>query len=198
MSNLSANIALSLEIFLLLGIPWTYFCRYKLRCDFLTRPAEAARQEMLAPVEAQKGFSPPRPGESLFDNYANLADPLAFSTDEEEVDNLMRMGVGVRREASWDEERHREAVRQLVSIRRRQHRGRPCATVGPFDQDVVSACAPVHVNLAASVAAACAPVPCPWSRAGDTRATRARRGWLLVARPEQRRSRRRGSRRGEE
>ena len=82
------------------------------------RPAEAARQEMLAPVEAQKGFSPPRPGESLFDNYANLADPLAFSTDEEEVDNLMRMGVGVRREASWDEERHREAVRQLVSIRR--------------------------------------------------------------------------------
>ena len=36
----------------------------------------------------------PRPGESLFDNYANLQDPMKFSTDEEEVEELLRMGVG--------------------------------------------------------------------------------------------------------
>lgn len=36
----------------------------------------------------------PRSGESLFDNYANLQDPTTFSTDEEEVEELLRMGVG--------------------------------------------------------------------------------------------------------
>ena len=36
----------------------------------------------------------PRPGESLFDNYASLQDPTKFSTDEEEVEELLRMGVG--------------------------------------------------------------------------------------------------------
>lgn len=71
------------------------------------QPAIAALEAMRAPVEA-KGFSPPKPGESLFDNYANLADPILFSTDEEEVEELLKMGVGVG--SSWDEERYREAA----------------------------------------------------------------------------------------
>ena len=74
------------------------------------QPAIAALEAMRAPVEAGwdrgKGFSPPKPGESLFDNYANLADPIAFSTDEEEVEELLRMGVGG---TSFDDDRYREA-----------------------------------------------------------------------------------------
>lgn len=73
------------------------------------RPAEFAEASMNAPVyEQKKGFSPPKPGESLFDNYANLSDPIAFSTDEDEVEELLRMGVGGGG-FSWDEERYREA-----------------------------------------------------------------------------------------
>lgn len=44
----------------------------------------------------------PRPGESLFDNYANLQDPTKFSTDEEEVEELLRMGVGWNQN-SWED-----------------------------------------------------------------------------------------------
>lgn len=50
----------------------------------------------------------PRPGESLFDNYANLQDPTKFSTDEEEVEELLRMGVGWNQN-SWEDERYKEA-----------------------------------------------------------------------------------------
>jgi len=70
-------------------------------------PAEAALAAMRAPVE-EKGFMPPKPGESLFDNYANLSDPLAFSTDEQEVEELLAMGVG-QTSTSWENERYREA-----------------------------------------------------------------------------------------
>ena len=48
---------------------------------------------MSAPVDPQATgkLSPPKPGASLFDNYANLADPVAFSTDEQEVEELLRL-----------------------------------------------------------------------------------------------------------
>jgi len=73
------------------------------------QPAAAALEVMKGPVSpsGKGGFAPPKPGESLFDNYANLADPVAFSTDEEEVEELLRMGVGITR--GYDDERHREA-----------------------------------------------------------------------------------------
>lgn len=59
------------------------------------------------PAPSPQPRMPPRMGESLFDNYANLQDPTTFSTDEEEVEELLRMGVGITR--GYDDERHREA-----------------------------------------------------------------------------------------
>ena len=73
------------------------------------QPAIAAIEAMRAPVQPPRsGLSPPKAGESLFETYSNLADPIAFSTDEEEVEELLRLGVGVG--SSYDEERYREAA----------------------------------------------------------------------------------------
>ena len=83
---------------------------------------EMVRQGLLPPrsdtkserssVDTSPAYSPPRgppkPGESLFDNYANLQDPTKFSTDEEEVEELLRMGVGWGK-GSFEEERYLEA-----------------------------------------------------------------------------------------
>ena len=74
-------------------------------------PAEAALAAMSAPVDPQATgkLSPPKPGASLFDNYANLADPVAFSTDEQEVEELLRLGVGLYGGgSSWEDERDKE------------------------------------------------------------------------------------------
>ena len=79
-------------------------------------------------------FSPqrgiPKPGESLFDNYAALQDPTKFSTDEEEVQDLLRMGVGYGQgersaaneahlEAGWDPSPHKNppAYLKLIKVR---------------------------------------------------------------------------------
>jgi len=83
---------------------------------------EMVRQGLLPPrsdtkserssVDTSPAYSPPRgppkPGESLFDNYANLQGPTKFSTDEEEVEELLRMGVGWGK-GSFEEERYLEA-----------------------------------------------------------------------------------------
>jgi hypothetical protein len=67
----------------------------------------------------------PRPGESLFDNYANLQDPTKFSTDEQEVEDLLRMGVGFQRdfrderslEAGWDPSPHKNPPAMIKNIK---------------------------------------------------------------------------------
>jgi len=69
--------------------------------------ASSADQSMPSPLPR----SPPKAGESLFDTYANLQDPTKFSTDEEEVAELLSMGVGWSKpaEGSWEMDRHNEA-----------------------------------------------------------------------------------------
>lgn len=62
-----------------------------------------------APTESPPSRGIPKPGESLFDNYAQLQDPTKFSTDEEEVQELLRMGVGYGKGMSAADERHLEA-----------------------------------------------------------------------------------------
>ena len=86
----------------------------------------SARSDLSARRDA--GYiGPPRPGEgSLFDNYANLQDPHKFSTDEEEVEELMRMGVGWTQhseaderylEANWDPSPHKNPPAYLKAIK---------------------------------------------------------------------------------
>jgi hypothetical protein len=75
---------------------------------------------MQAPLDDDKSLiTPPKPASperSLFDNYAMLADPLAFSgtstSDEEEVEELLRMGL----------RRARPQVPEPVTTRRAQRR----------------------------------------------------------------------------
>ena len=91
-------------------------------------------------------FSPtrgiPKPGESLFDNYAALQDPTKFSTDEEEVQDLLRMGVGYGQgersaaneahlEAGWDPSPHKgpPAYLKLIKVRARALLLIPCLCV---------------------------------------------------------------------
>jgi len=58
------------------------------------RGSEIVVKKPPSPPSSPPQRTPPKPGESLFDNYANLQDPMTFSTDEEEVEELLRMGVG--------------------------------------------------------------------------------------------------------
>ena len=71
--------------------------------------------------------SPPQPGSgSLFDVYASLQDPHQFSTDQEEVEELMRMGVGYHEmsasderylEAGWDPSPHKNPPPTLAKLK---------------------------------------------------------------------------------
>ena len=73
------------------------------------------------------GVGPPRPGDgSLYENYVNLQDPWKFSTDEEEVEELMRLGVGWTQhseaderylEANWDPSPHKNPPAYLKEIK---------------------------------------------------------------------------------
>jgi hypothetical protein len=92
-------------------------------------PGVSARGSQSGSARGEPMESPsrgiPKPGESLFDNYAQLQDPTQFSTDEEEVQDLLRMGVGFTRteaderhlEAGWDPSPHKNPPAYLKAIK---------------------------------------------------------------------------------
>lgn len=94
-----------------------------------TRPRQnmSARSDLSARSSDRSPNSPPTRGEgSLFDAYAMLQDPHRFSTDREEVEALMAMGVGYHElseaderdlEAGWDPSPHKGAPAHLKHLK---------------------------------------------------------------------------------